>query len=33
MNEIKSKEGRDQTERIKALDYDLSRTSMRIEDT
>ena len=30
---MKSREGQEQTEKIKAVDYDLNRTSMRIEDT
>lgn len=32
-NEMKSREGQEQTEKIKALDYDLNRTSQRIDDT
>ena len=31
-NDVKVKEGGDQNERLKAMDYDLSRQQMRIED-
>ena len=32
-NDAKSKEGQDQAERIKDIDYQLARTSQRIEET
>jgi hypothetical protein len=33
LNDLKVREASDQTERIKNVDYDLSRTQLRIEDT
>lgn len=32
-NDLKVREGSEQTDRLKALDYDLSRTQLRIEDS
>ena len=32
-NDSKVREGAEQTERLKAIDYDLSRVQLRIEDT
>jgi hypothetical protein len=32
LNEVRAKENIDKGERLKALDYDLSRTQARIED-
>ena len=33
MNDFKVKEAADQTEKLKAIDYDFSRVQLRIEDT
>jgi len=33
LNDMKVRESADQGEKLKALDYDISRTSARIEDT
>jgi hypothetical protein len=33
LNDLKVRESQDQNERLKSLDYDLSRTAQRIDDT
>ena len=33
VNEVRAKETKDKTERLKALDYDMARTQARIEDS